>query len=203
MIDIFISLDEFRQHPLFKTSHPFLRKAIVNIGKAYDCTFSYINTLVIRIPALSNYCIINGFEIITKQDIYLNNLLFKISQYGWCLSYRCDDLFILSKYTKRISNRNPEFIYHMTDVEPDLILNEGLKKHYSLSSCKPHPSLVFASEIPMWFGKYTYKIATQKQLYIDTNLDWQCRDRGIFAIYDEIRCDEIVEYSVNYDRDIT
>jgi hypothetical protein len=197
-------LDEFRNLPEFKTVKPYLRKCVINIGKVYPNSIFSISGygISVRIPDIKDYCVINSHDFCCNtvvQDKVLSDLLYKISQYGYCLAYGKGDLFMLRKFNKVNSQRNPEHVYHRTNVLPNIILNEGIKRNYSLNTVKPHPPLVFVSENPMWFGKYTYKIkVNSRSLFIDTNLDWQCRDiRGIFCLYEDILKEDIVGYETN------
>jgi hypothetical protein len=133
-LDKFAVLEEFRQLLEFKALKPFLRKAIINIGKNYiDSGFSLSKGVVIcKIPDLSGHVIIEKFETKTiKQDKKLFEVLDKISQYGYCLSYGCvDGIFHISRFTRKPSKRKPEFIYHRTDVPPEIILKDGVLCHY-------------------------------------------------------------------------
>lgn len=189
-------LEEFRKLQGFKELKPFVRKSTIGIGKHYtNSRFSiYKNKVSVNIPDLLGHVVLDKYESKTvKQDSKLFELLDKISQYGYCLSYGCkDDLYSLYKFTKVASKNKPEFIYHVSNVSPDIILKEGLKRHYSLDVCKAHPPLIFASRAPIWEGTYTYKIKNNYKLFIDTNLDWQRRDiLGIYCIYDDIRKQDI------------
>lgn len=193
-------MEEFRQLPDFKALKPYLRKSIINIGKNYIGSGFFIskNLVTCKIPDLSGHVIIEGFETKTiKQDKKLFEVLDKISQYGYCLSYGVvETIFHFSKFTKQLSKRKPEFIYHRTNTSPEIILKDGILRHYSLNTCKAHPPLVFLSEDARWFGKYTYKIKNVYNLHIDTNLDWRCVDKkGIFCIYEDIKANDILEFS--------
>ena len=201
MIKDFVSLEEFRKLPYFKSLTPYIRKSLINIGKAFPETHFLINNNDKNIWFKNKYINLNikeeGYKIYTlNQYSSLSELLNKLSTYNYCIGAYPNILGLckLTKFTLQESNRTPEFIYHQSDIPPEIILKEGINKKFSLSSTKPFPPLVFVGTEPCWYGKYIYKIKTNKQLYIDTNMDWKRLDkRPHLCLNVNITPDEIIE----------
>lgn len=200
----FVSFQEFRQLEFFKSLNVYLRKTIIVIGKEFPETEFLIDEKNIKNVYFKNIFINNFIEFEnynskTTQNEKISNLLNKISIFNNCISaYKNDNLCKIERFTFQKSKRNPEFVYHQTNTPPEVILKSGIKKRYSLSPSKPFNPLVFIGTEACWYGKYTYKIKTNKQLYIDTNMDWRRLDkRPYLCLKDDIEPNEIVEFFVN------
>lgn len=196
-----LTLEQFRKTSTFKNLVPYVRKTIINVGKTYPDTIFhedipkyFTNTEISKYVEIINKGSYIELETI-KQDKKMELLLSKLSTYNYSLSYNTKDLFQIKKFTIRQSELKPEYLYHKSNVPPEIIMKEGLKPHYSLGIYS-HPSLVFLStDKHKWFGDYEYKIKTEQQLYIDTNLDWRCLDkRGYLFVMNNINPENIVEF---------
>jgi hypothetical protein len=200
----FNSLEEFRQLPQFKTLKPYLRKSIISVGKNFPETgFMFGSESKARIyfknDFIGNTVKLDGYELKTiNQEEKIFNLLNNISKYSLCVSSQgVNNTHGFYRFTLRESIRTPEFVYHSSDIAPSIIMAEGICRRYSLG-VKAFPPLVFVGTKKCWKGKYTYKIKTSKQFYIDTNLDWQARDiRPYLCVKEDILPSEIVNYSID------
>jgi hypothetical protein len=200
MIKEFFSLEEFRKLPYFKSLTPYIRKSLINIGKTFPETRFLINDnkdIWFKNEFICSNIREENYKIFTlEQYSSLTALLNKISTYNYCIGTypNNDNLCKLTKFTIQKSNRTPEFLYHQCDIPPEIILKEGIKINFSLSYTKPFPPLVFIGTEPCWYGKYIYKIKTNKQLYIDTNIDWKRLDiRPHLCLNENITPEEIIE----------
>jgi hypothetical protein len=190
----FSSLEEFRQLPLFKTLSPYKRKSIINIGNAFqDTKFNtdgrschFVND---RISLMYNDHRNDKCQI---QHAEIAKVLDNISDYNYCIQ-GFYSVFSLYRFSLVRSSRNPEYLYHSTDIEPDQIINKGIKRHYSMG-VKAFPPLVFVGTEPCWKGKYVYKIKTNQPVFIDTNMDWQARDvRPYLCLREDVSPEKIVD----------
>ncbi len=200
-------LEEFRQLPEFKKLTTFLRKSLINIGNVYPNTLfgSYKNDPhylickdLVDFVKIINFGFFSDVETV-KQDETLCKLLQKLMVYEKCLTYNLKDTFQIKQFTLRESNQKPNFLYHCSNTNPDIIMKKGLLPHYSLG-IKCHPPLVFVSaDRAIWQGDFVYKIKIKenKKLYIDTNLDYQCRDKkGYLCLIDKIEPIEIIDFEI-------
>lgn len=177
----FLSFGDVQKIPSFKYLPPFRRKSIINIlkQKIFTVTGVFIDNKGIfyfESSDLKEYYLYSEKEGKTVQSKNMSLLLNKIGGYGYSVSWCCDSTWKLYRFSMIKSQRSPICVYHRTDSVPDIILKNGLIPNYSFNTCKSHPPLIFVGTEPCWFGKYTYKITVEQQLYIDTNMDWQKRD---------------------------
>lgn len=114
---------------------------------------------------------------VTTQCLLVKRVLRRILNTNYCV--RClypGDKFNLYRYTLMPTQEQFEYLYHCSNVGPDIILYKGLKPHYSLSSSKAHGPLIFLSRTGTWSGKYRYKVKVKQPLYFDTNLNYLMKD---------------------------
>lgn len=180
----FSSLAEFRQLPEFKSLTPYKRKAIIICLKEVPD----INNFYIKkdrfyfeseyLRQLINENITHGIvqNQKTTQDENVSGILLRMMVFNFCIHYVGENLFSLYRFTIKKSGRNPEYVYHMSNTPPDVILKHGLNPNYSMNTCKAFPPFIFVGITPCWFGKYVYKIKVNQPLFIDTNLDWRMLD---------------------------
>lgn len=192
----FSRLVEFRQLPVFKSLKVKKRKAIITCFKNInDLRDGYLDNGIFyfRSRFIGN-CVryeSNIGNIISRsktiQNVGVGSILNKLSTFNYCLhSYR--DIISLYYFSFIRSKQRVKYLYHCSDVEPDIILRDGIIPRYSLN-VKSFPSLVFLSSEPnKWVGKYCYKILNVfEDLYIDTNIDWKGLDKtGYFCIKEKI-----------------
>lgn len=114
----------------------------------------------------------------TDWDIETQRILIKCCRDNQCYPASCysDNLFELRTFSLRESDEQFKYLYHCSDISPDIILNEGLKLRYSFALSKGFPPLIFLStDRRSWSGKYKYRVELHQQLYFDTNLNHKCR----------------------------
>lgn len=115
---------------------------------------------------------------VTIHNIDIERLLIKCCRDNNCYPAWCysDNLFKLVTFSLRPTDEKYLYLYHQTNIPPEIILKEGLKIRYSFSLSKGFPPLLFlANEPKWWYGEYTYKVRIKQQLYFDTNLNHKCR----------------------------
>lgn len=127
---------------------------------------------------------------VTTQCLLVERVLRRIFNTNYCVRCLCTarnwysndsgDKFTLYRYTLKPTQEQYEYLYHCSNVCPDVILtqshcsntsNGGLKPHYNFSPTKAHGPLIFLSSDGHWFGKYKYKVRVKQPLYFDTNLN--------------------------------
>jgi hypothetical protein len=200
----FSSLAEFRKLPQFISLKPYLRKSIINVGKVFPETEFFFGTyqknrVYFRNEFIGNTIKLDQHELKTiSQSKKIFDLLDNISKYSFCVSSQgVDNTHGFYRFSSRDSIRTPEYLYHSTDVSPDIIMTEGIKRNYSLG-VKAFPPLVFVGTEKCWKGKYTYKIKTSKKLYVDTNLDWQARDiKPYLCLKEDVSPSEIIDFKLS------
>lgn len=213
----FLSLEEFRELPKFKSLNPYKRKSLINIGRVYPTAVFKVDLEsepVFAIPAIDDLLIQSGesYDIKYKFEETLFKLLHKISFYNFCIKIvqkkekNCVlqfyflktsiGLYGLYQFSLKTSIQTPQVIYHQTNISPSIIMREGIKMNYRIDYAKSAPPLVFATTNKGgWYGEYIYTIKTNKQIYIDTNLDWQMRDkRSFLCLKENIEPSEIIEW---------
>ncbi len=186
---------EFRELPIFKSLLPNKRKAIVNCLKQdiFDVSEPkisndkfYFKSDKLRELYKSPLC-----GTIQNEDIA--SFLNKISQYHYTIQWYTENSFGLYRFSMIPSKRAPEFVYHKSDTPPNIILKEGIKPAYSFG-IKAFPSLIFVGTEPCWFGDYTYKIRVNQPIFIDTNMDWQARDKQLYLCVKNAITPDFIEF---------
>lgn len=114
----------------------------------------------------------------TIHDIKIERILNKIRFHNCYPAHVRDNIFKLETFTLKESDDVHEYLYHSTDISPDLILREGIKIRYSFNCMKGFNPLVFLSTTGFWCGKYVYRVRNRQKLFYDTNLNWKRRNGG-------------------------
>ena len=136
----------------------------------------------------------NAEEHKTEWNIETERILIKACRENNCYPAHCyqDSVFKLKSFTLLETPEQFEYLYHSTNVPPEIILKEGIKLRYSFCLIKGFPPLIFLSHIRRWSGDYTYKVKINQKVYFDTNLNHQCRTGNYwFCVKQNITPDKI------------
>jgi len=138
------------------------------------------------------------FDKYTAKTTYskeIERLLIKCCRDNQCYPAYCYDgsLFKLKTFTLEETPERFNYLYHKTDIPPEIILKEGIKVRYSFSLSKGFSPLVFLSNGEKnWHGKYTYKVKVSQKLYFNTNLNHKRRlGNSWFCVKQNIKPSEI------------
>lgn len=114
---------------------------------------------------------------VTTQSLLVERVLRRVLNTNYCV--RClypRDKFCLYRYTLKPTQEQYEYLYHCSNVSPDVILTQGLKPHYNFSPTKAHGPLIFLSTDGSWPRKYKYQVKIKQPLYFDTNLNYLMKE---------------------------
>lgn len=174
-----------------------MRKTAFNRLKKLVHDFEVINEAEKRFSSesLSNlFSYMQNGKHKTEWNIETERILIRACRENNCYPAHCyqDNMFKLKTFTLLETPEQFDYLYHSTNIPPEIILKEGIKLRYSFCLLKGFPPLIFLSHIRKWIGDYTYKVKINQKVYFDTNLNHQCRTGNFwFCVKQNITPDKI------------